>query len=104
MKSKRSPLTEKETLRLSDKPLFGRENLLWMAIGAAVIILGFLLMAGGGSDDPNVFNKDEVYGTRRITIAPIVILIGLVIEIYALFRKPRIVVEKTTTSTTSTTV
>jgi hypothetical protein len=79
----------REDLRLSDKPLFGRDNLLWMGIGAAVIVLGFLLMAGGASDDPNVFNKNEVYGFRRITLAPIVILAGLVIEIYALFRKPR---------------
>ncbi|RYZ20740.1 MAG: DUF3098 domain-containing protein [Chitinophagaceae bacterium] len=78
----------REELRLSDKPLFGRENRMWMAIGAAVIIIGFLLMAGGRSEDPNVFNKDEVYGFRRITLAPIVILAGLVIEIYALFRKP----------------
>jgi hypothetical protein len=60
-----------------------------MMIGAGVMILGFLLMAGGRSDDPNVFNVNEVYGTRRITIAPIIILAGLVIEIVAIFRQPR---------------
>ena len=60
-----------------------------MLIGAAVMILGFLLMAGGRSEDPNVFNVDEVYGARRITIAPILILAGLVIEIVAIFRQPR---------------
>jgi hypothetical protein len=85
----RRTTTTREELRLSDKPLFGPENLKWMGIGAAVIIIGFVLMAGGRSADPNVFNKDEVYSTMRITVAPIVILIGLVIEIYALFRKPR---------------
>ncbi|MDB5209059.1 MAG: hypothetical protein JWR72_4134 [Flavisolibacter sp.] len=69
--------------------LFGKENFKWMLIGVAVLILGFILMAGGHSDDPNVFNKDEVYSTRRITIAPIIILIGLVIEIYAIFRQPK---------------
>ena len=69
--------------------LFGKENFKWMLIGVAVLILGFLLMAGGGSDDPNVFNRDEVYSTRRITIAPIIILIGLAIEIYAIFRQPK---------------
>lgn len=69
--------------------LFDKENLKWMLIGVAVLILGFILMAGGGSDDPNVFNKDEVYSTRRITIAPIIILIGLIIEIYAIFRQPK---------------
>src|SRR5215204_1715007 len=69
--------------------LFGKENFKWMLIGVAVLMLGFMLMAGGGSDDPNVFNADEVYSTRRITIAPIIILIGLAIEIYAIFRQPK---------------
>lgn len=69
--------------------LFDKENFKWMLIGVAVLILGFILMAGGHTDDPNVFNKDEVYSTRRITIAPIIILIGLVIEIYAIFRQPK---------------
>ena len=69
--------------------LFGKENFKWMLIGVAVLILGFLLMAGGGSEDPNVFNADEVYSTRRITIAPIIILIGLAIEIFAIFRQPK---------------
>ena len=69
--------------------LFGKENFKWMLIGVAVLILGFILMAGGGSSDPNVFNKDEVYSFRRITVAPIIILIGLAIEIYAIFRQPK---------------
>jgi len=69
--------------------LFGKENFKWMLIGVAVLMLGFMLMAGGGSDDPNVFNTDEVYSSRRITIAPIIILIGLAIEIYAIFRQPK---------------
>ncbi len=47
------------------------------------------LMAGGKSADPNVFKENEVYGVRRITIAPIVILLGLGIEVFAIFRKPR---------------
>ena len=74
---------------IASAELFGKENMKWMLIGIAVLILGFLLMPGGGSDDPNVFNKDEVYSTRRITIAPIIILIGLGIEIYAIFRQPK---------------
>lgn len=81
--------TAREELRLSDKPLFGKDNLLWMGIGAAVIALGFVLMAGGGSKDPNVFDPNKVYSSTRITVAPIVILAGLVIEIYAIFRRPR---------------
>jgi hypothetical protein len=60
-----------------------------MVGGAVVMIIGFLLMASGRSDDPNVFNNKEVYSTTRITIAPIVILAGLVIEIVAIFRSPK---------------
>lgn len=82
MKSTRT--TEKDTNRL-----FGKANYMWMLGGAAVMILGFLLMAGGRSEDPNVFNPDEVYSTTRITIAPILILAGLVIEIFAIFRNPK---------------
>jgi hypothetical protein len=70
-------------------PLFDKENFTWMLIGVALLVVGFLLMAGGGSDDPNVFDASEVYSTRRITIAPIVILLGLAVEIYAIFRQPK---------------
>lgn len=69
--------------------LFDRENLIWMGAGLVVMAIGFFLMAGGKSPDPNVFNADEVYGKRRITVAPIVILAGLVILIVAIFRKPK---------------
>lgn len=69
--------------------LFDKGNLTWMLIGLAVMALGFILMAGGRSSDPNVFNPDEVYGVRRITIAPIIILAGLVLLIVAIFRKPK---------------
>ena len=69
--------------------LFDKENYTWMLIGVGILILGFVLMAGGGSDDPNVFNASEVYSARRITIAPIIILIGIAVEIYAIFRKPK---------------
>jgi hypothetical protein len=67
--------------------LFEKQNLLWMLIGAVVIVLGFLLMAGGKTEDPNVFNEAEVYSTTRITIAPLLIVAGLVIEIYAIMKK-----------------
>ena len=93
MKAKRTTTTtvttDKENIRLSAKPLFEKDNMIWMGIGVAVMVVGFLLMAGGKSNDPNVFNKDQVYSTTRITIAPIVIIIGLIIEVYAIFRKPR---------------
>lgn len=69
--------------------LFDKENFTWMLIGVGILILGFVLMAGGGSDDPNVFNASEVYSPRRITVAPIIILIGIAVEIYAIFRQPK---------------
>lgn len=68
--------------------LFHKENIVWMVIGAVVIALGLLMMAGGKSTDPNVFAENEVYSFRRITLAPITILAGFVIEIYAIFKKP----------------
>lgn len=67
--------------------LFGKQNLLWMLVGAIIIILGFFLMAGGKSEDPNLFNEAEVYSTTRITIAPLLIVAGLIIEIYAIMKK-----------------
>jgi uncharacterized membrane protein len=69
--------------------LFGKENLLWMIIGAVVIILGLFLMTGGKSEDPNVFDVNEVYGTMRITVAPILIMVGLIIEIFAIMKKEK---------------
>ena len=66
---------------------FGKSNYTWMLIGAACIVIGMLLMSGGKSPNPDVFNASEVYSFRRITLAPIVIIIGFVIEIYAIFKK-----------------
>ena len=69
--------------------LFGKENYIWIVAGLAVIALGLILMAGGKSDDPSVFNPKEVYSFTCITIAPILILLGLAMEVFAIFRKPR---------------
>jgi len=66
----------------------GKENYKLMAIGFAIIVLGFILMAGGGSDDPNVFNPD-IFSFRRITLAPILLLFGFLFEIYAIMKKPK---------------
>ena len=67
---------------------FGKENYRLMLIGLALIIIGFLLMIGGGSNDPNVFNP-EIFSFRRITLAPILILAGYAVEIFAIMKKPR---------------
>ncbi len=69
--------------------LFGKGNYLWMLIGLAVLALGFFLMAGGKSADPNVFNKEEVYSSTRITIAPMLIIAGFIIEIFAIMKKSK---------------
>lgn len=68
--------------------LFGKKNYTFMLIGLAVIALGFILMAGGGSDNPDVFNP-EIYNFQRIRLAPTLVLIGLGIEIYAILLNPK---------------
>ena len=59
-----------------------------MAIGFAIMIIGFILMAGGGSDNPKVFNPD-IFSFRRITLAPVILLFGFLFEIYAIMKKPK---------------
>ena len=68
--------------------LFGKRNYIIMLVGLLIIALGFILMAGGGSDDPNVFNE-EIYSIRRIRLAPTLVLIGLAIEVYAILANPK---------------
>ena len=69
------------------KPLFGKENYMLMIVGGIIILLGIFLMTGGKNIDPNVFDKNVVYSKTRITVAPILILLGLVVEIFAIFKK-----------------
>ena len=68
--------------------LFGKKNYIIMLIGIAFITAGFIAMAGGGSDDPNVFNE-EIYNWQRIRLAPTLVIIGLAIEIYAILADPK---------------
>ncbi len=65
-----------------------KQNYMLMAIGFAIVVMGFILMIGGGSDDPNVFNKD-IYGFQRTILAPMVVLVGFIFEIYAIMKKPK---------------
>ena len=65
-----------------------KENYILLAIGFAVIVLGFILMSGGASEDPNVFNE-EIFSFRRITLAPMLIFFGFIFEIYAIMKKPK---------------
>jgi len=69
--------------------LFSKENYKWMLIGLVIMAIGFFLMAGGKSLNPNVFNDKEVYSPLRITVAPILIVAGLLVEIFAIMKKPK---------------
>lgn len=73
--------------------LFDRSNYYWMLGGLALIILGFILIAGGKSADPTKFNYEEIYSFRRITLAPLLMLAGFGIEVYAIMKRPRAVAE-----------
>lgn len=89
-KIKQAATDKKTSAAVQEAPaMFKKENLLLMVAGLVVIAIGMFMMAGGKSEDPTKFLKDEVYSTRRITIAPILILLGLAIEIYAIFKKPK---------------
>lgn len=70
------------------KGLFDKQNYLLMLGGLIVLAIGFFLMAGGKSTDPAVFNDNDVYSTTRITIAPLLIIAGFIIEIFAIMKKP----------------
>ena len=75
--------TEKETFALA------KENYILLVIGFVIIVLGFILMIGGKSDDPTIFNEKEIFSSRRITLAPIVVLAGFIFEIWAIMKKPK---------------
>jgi len=74
-----------------DEPNFalGKENYILLIIGFVIIIIGFLLMIGGKSDDPNVFNGEEIFSFSRITLAPVIVLFGFLFEIWAIMKKPK---------------
>lgn len=64
----------------------GRKNYRLLLIGFVIIVVGFMLMVGGKSEDPSVFNP-EIFSFRRITLAPVVVLFGFLFEIYAIMKK-----------------
>lgn len=68
--------------------IFDKTNYIIMIAGVLVILVGFALMSGGATSDPNVFPKEELYSFRRITLAPIVIILGFGIEIFAILKRP----------------
>lgn len=69
--------------------MFDKENYLWAGAGLALIVIGFLLMSGGKSANPNEFHYDQIFSFRRITLAPLVIMLGYAVEIYAIMKRPK---------------
>ena len=69
--------------------LFNKGNYILMLAGLALLAIGFILMAGGKSTDPKVFDPKVVYSTTRITVAPILIILGFIIEVVAIMKKPK---------------
>ncbi len=67
---------------------FDKENYKWLLIGLAFLLVGYLLMIGGGSDDPDVFNYG-MFNFQRLTLSPILIMIGYLIGIYSIMKKPK---------------
>ena len=68
---------------------FGKENYRILIIGVIIVVTGYMLMIGGGSDDPNKFNADEIFSTRRVTIAPVTILAGFIIVLLGIMKKSK---------------
>ena len=89
MNTRKNIATANPKISQEENVLFTKDNYKWMLIGLIVIAIGMLLMVGGKSPDPNVFNADEIYGFRRITLAPILVVLGLVIEVYAIMKKQK---------------
>jgi hypothetical protein len=82
---KQKPETKKNQL----PELFSKENYTWMIIGAVIVALGMILMSGGKNENPNTFDYNVVYSTTRITVAPILIVLGLLIEVFAIFKRSK---------------
>lgn len=81
-------MTKKKKTSRENQLVFTRENYKLLIIGAVIIVIGFLLMVGGRAESPDQFNP-EIFSFRRITLAPIVVLLGFAFEIYAIMKKPK---------------
>tara|TARA_B100000508_G_scaffold141097_1_gene147115 strand:+ start:226414 stop:226674 length:261 start_codon:yes stop_codon:yes gene_type:complete len=70
------------------KFIFNRSNYMYLIVGVVLNVIGFLMMIGGGAESPNDFNGEELFSSMRITISPIVILLGYAVIIYSIMKKP----------------
>ena len=72
-----------------NKAPLGKLNYLFMVAGVLIIVVGFILMSGGGSADPAEFNEEELFHPTRITVAPITVIIGYIVVIFAIMKRPK---------------
>lgn len=90
---KKKPVPEKKTGATPKNPSdafpFTRENYKWLIIGLVISFIGFILMSGGGTTDPNQFDGDSLFSPMRLTVAPILILGGFSVVLYAIMKKPK---------------
>ena len=84
-KSRRRAATS--NTRAKEPLLFGKQNYILMGIGFGIILLGLALMTGGGMPNPEVWDENIIYGFRRTVLAPFLMLVGLVVEVVAIFKK-----------------
>jgi Protein of unknown function (DUF3098) len=68
---------------------FGKQNYQLLIVGVVMVAIGYMLMSGGGSDNPNEFHAEEIFSFRRITLAPIVILSGFVVVLFGIMKRPK---------------
>lgn len=80
-------MKDKKSVTPENTFAFGKINFKLLLVGLSILVVGYLLMVGGGSEDPNVFNGDELFSFRRITLAPIVLLAGYIFVFYAILKK-----------------
>jgi len=81
-------MAQKETQKKKKEMALGKMNYRLLAVAFVVVVIGFVLMTGGGNNDPEIFD-DSIYSFRRITLAPILVLFGFLFGIYAIMKKPR---------------
>lgn len=84
-KRKRREIKAKENYK--PEFIFRKKNYTVMGIGLAIVVLGFILMSGGGSDDPEIYNP-EIFNWRRIRLAPTLVLVGFIVQVYAILLNP----------------
>jgi isoprenylcysteine carboxyl methyltransferase (ICMT) family protein YpbQ len=84
---KKQPVQNNNNANNQGQFVFGKQNYILLIISLAIVFLGYVLMAGGGSADPNVFSE-EIFSSTRITVAPILIIGGLALGVFAILKKP----------------